>query len=235
MIKDLISPQIVITVVNTLITMKNLQFLLFAFILVFTACQGEPATQVKTAIDKTPKAVATSDTGMSDTKADSADEDASMEDAKAKKPEVIEFYVEEDKKKTEKKKSASTKTAGTNTKKAAKKKTRSSKKSAKMKFDNDTFAFGVIKPGEVIEHKFEFTNTGTTDLVITNAEATCGCTQPSFPFIPIPPGEKGFIGVKYDSTGKLGTQKPTVTLTTNAYPKTQKVYLEGVVIGKMAN
>ena len=104
-----------------------------------------------------------------------------------------------------------------------------------MKFVNDTHAFGIIKPGDVIEHKFEFTNTGTKDLVITDAKATCGCTQPSFPFIPIPPGEKGFIGVKYDSTGKLGSQKPTVTITTNGSPKTRKVYLEGVVISKMSN
>lgn len=214
--------------------MKNLQFLLFAFFLAFTACQGEPVTKVKAAIDKAPKAVATSDSGMSKDDADT--EATEMEEAKAAKPEIIEFYVEEDKKKSEaKKKSSSTaKTASTSSKKA-KKKSSSSKRGAKMKFDNDTFAFGVIKPGDVIEHKFEFTNTGTTDLLITNAEATCGCTQPSFPFIPIPPGEKGFIGVKYDSTGKLGTQKPTVTLTTNASPKTQKVYLEGLVIGKMAN
>ena len=223
--------------------MKKFQFVLFAFFLAFVACQGEPANQIKTAKDKAPKVVATSATSGNDMteQKESATMDAKkeMDVAKTDKPEIIEFYVEEDKKKSNtKKEAASASTISGSSKTSAdapKKKSKSSKKIAKMKFDNDTFAFGVIKPGEVIEHKFEFTNTGTKDLVIKNAEATCGCTQPSFPFIPIPPGEKGYIGVKYDSTGKLGTQKPTVTLTTNASPKTQKIYLEGMVIGKMAN
>ncbi len=215
--------------------MKNFHFLLFVFLFAFVACQGDPATQerevadsptpkVATAVAENPKSTAT------------AEASATMADKASDKPEIIEFYVEEDKKKssaTSAKSSSSTKSADKKT--TAKKKRSASKKTAKMKFENDTYAFGIIKPGDVIEHKFEFTNTGNTDLVITNAEATCGCTQPSFPFIPIPPGEKGYIGVKYDSTGKLGSQKPTVTLTTNAYPKTQKVYLEGVVISKMSN
>ncbi len=174
------------------------------------------------------------------------DAEAVAEDVKEEitpsEPKLLEFYVEEDKDATNKDAEKKASTAASS-KKAPKeeakvvKKTKPkapAKKAPKMKFENNTFAFGVIKPGEVIEHKFEFTNTGQSDLIITDAKATCGCTQPSFPFVPIPPGEKGFIGVKYDSTGKLGSQKPTVTLTTNASPKTQKVYLEGLVISEMS-
>ena len=216
--------------------MKNIQFVLFALFFAITACQGDPVTQVKKSADAAPKVVNTS---SSKSEASSTQE---MENSKVDKPKLIEFYVEEDKKKrSSSKKESSTnkpartdKTASTDSKPTEKKST-SGKKVAKMKFVNDTHAFGIIKPGDVIEHKFEFTNTGTKDLVITDAKATCGCTQPSFPFIPIPPGEKGFIGVKYDSTGKLGSQKPTVTITTNGSPKTRKVYLEGVVISKMSN
>ena len=69
-------------------------------------------------------------------------------------------------------------------------------------------------------------------MVIKKADVTCGCTTPSFPFVPIAPGERGFIGVTYDSTGKLGKQKPTVTLTTNI--GTKKISMEGYVIGEMA-
>ena len=216
--------------------MKNIQFVLFALFFAITACQGDPVTQVKKSADAAPKVVKTS---SSKSEASSTQE---MENSKVDKPKLIEFYVEEDKKKrSSSKKESSTnkpartdKTASTDSKPTEKKST-SGKKVAKMKFVNDTHAFGIIKPGDVIEHKFEFTNTGTKDLVITDAKSTCGCTQPSFPFIPIPPGEKGFIGVKYDSTGKLGSQKPTVTITTNGSPKTRKVYLEGVVISKMSN
>lgn len=131
-----------------------------------------------------------------------------------------------------KKKGTSTTKSTAEKKKSTTKKKSSSKKKATMKFDKDTHPFGIIKPGEVIDHKFYFTNTGERELVIKKADVTCGCTTPSYPFVPIAPGERGFIGVTYDSTGKLGKQKPTVTLTTNV--GTKKIYMEGVVVGEMA-
>ncbi|HHH50294.1 MAG TPA: DUF1573 domain-containing protein, partial [Saprospiraceae bacterium] len=78
----------------------------------------------------------------------------------------------------------------------------------KISFKETSYEFGLINQGDEIQHKFEFKNTGDKDLLISNVTATCGCTQPSYPFVPIPPGETGFIGVVYNSKGKLGTQKP---------------------------
>ncbi len=115
-------------------------------------------------------------------------------------------------------------------------KDRSSKSDSKRKkrrpaisFKKTTHHYGRITQGDKIEHKFTFVNTGKRPLVISNATATCGCTQPSFPFIPIDPGEEGYIGVVFDSKGKLGRQKPAITITTNARPATYKLYLEGYV------
>lgn len=98
-----------------------------------------------------------------------------------------------------------------------------------IKFDKEVFDYGSIDQGEKVEYKFTFKNTGTKELVITNATASCGCTMPSYPFIPIAPGEEGYIGVIFDSTGKLGKQKPMITITTNANPSTHKIYLDGYV------
>ena len=89
--------------------------------------------------------------------------------------------------------------------------------------------YGNIDQGEKVNHKFVFTNMGSKELVISGAKATCGCTQPSFPFLPIAPGEEGFIGVVFDSKGKLGRQKPKITVTTNASPPTYELFLEGFV------
>jgi hypothetical protein len=212
-----------------------------SFLLSISACQNDSSIDnANTAGNKVTEAT---EKAVSDIK-NEVKEAAKPKLEVPESPKLREFYVEEAKSKEEpKKRSSKTRAseksgvtsdkaaATTDTKSAAKPK---AKKSPNLKFTNNTYAFGIIKPGDVIEHKFEFTNTGSADLVITDAKATCGCTQPSFPFVPIPPGEKGYIGVKYDSTGKLGSQKPTVTLTTNAYPKTQKVYLEGVVISELA-
>ncbi len=103
------------------------------------------------------------------------------------------------------------------------------KKRAKIVFEETEYDFGVIDQGDKINHDFIFKNTGNADLEILNVEVTCGCTTPSYPFIPIAPGEKGTIGVSYNSTGKLGNQKPMITVFSNARPKVQKIYLKGIV------
>ncbi len=115
------------------------------------------------------------------------------------------------------------------TKKRSEKKGKKEKAVAGVKFDSQTYPYGNIRQGDIVEHQFYFTNTGNAPLIITNVNASCGCTQPSYPFIPIEPGEKGYIGVTFDSKGKLGKQKPIITVITNASPSTYKLNLEGYV------
>ncbi|MEL6986370.1 MAG: DUF1573 domain-containing protein [Bacteroidota bacterium] len=79
------------------------------------------------------------------------------------------------------------------------------------------------------DYKFKFKNTGNDTLVITGADATCGCTSPSFPFIPLLPGDAGYIGVHYNSVGKEGVQEPKITVYTNAEPKIYNLKLVGKV------
>ena len=114
-------------------------------------------------------------------------------------------------------------------KKEEKKRSSKRKRRPVITFQKNVHHYGRITQGDKIEHKFVFTNTGKKELIISNATATCGCTQPSFPFMPIAPGEEGYIGVIFDSKGKLGRQKPAITITTNAKPATYQLYLEGYV------
>lgn len=85
-------------------------------------------------------------------------------------------------------------------------------------FEEPLYEVGEIKEGDVIEHKFYFTNDGKVPLEILKAEGTCGCTVPSFPFMGVEPGKKGFIGVQYHSVGKSGAQRPEINVTTNGTP-----------------
>lgn len=84
-----------------------------------------------------------------------------------------------------------------------------------MSFDETEHDFGTINENDIVETVFNFENTGKTDLIITNATATCGCTIPEWPKHPIKPGEKGLIKVKFNSRGKKNKQNKTVTLSTN--------------------
>ena len=113
--------------------------------------------------------------------------------------------------------------------------TASRKSPPKMTFENETHYFGEVEQGESFLHKFKFMNTGGTPLVVKKVDATCGCTQPTYPFLPIEPGDTGFIEVQYNSTGKLGNQRPMLTITSNAKPAITKLYLEGLVTAPLAN
>ena len=85
----------------------------------------------------------------------------------------------------------------------------------KLKFDKTEHDFGVIKEGDVVETVFSFTNSGKSELIITSAKGSCGCTVPEWPKEPIMPGEAGEIKVKFNSDRKPNLQQKQITLVTN--------------------
>lgn len=87
-----------------------------------------------------------------------------------------------------------------------------------MTFPESEFNFGKITEGDIVEHTFAFTNDGDHDLIITNAKGSCGCTIPYYPTEPIAPGETSEIKVSFNSKGKHGVQRKTVTITANTDP-----------------
>lgn len=88
---------------------------------------------------------------------------------------------------------------------------------AAIVWDRSTYDFGDVEQGERVEHSYYFTNAGSTPLIITNVEVTCGCTTPKgWPRDPIAPGEKGELLVAFNSSGKYGRQNKVVTIISNA-------------------
>ena len=86
----------------------------------------------------------------------------------------------------------------------------------KVELDKEVHDFGTIKEGDVVETEFIVKNVGETDLIISDAKGSCGCTVPEPPKEPIKPGASAPIKVSFDSKGKPGAQEKTVTLTTNS-------------------
>ena len=86
----------------------------------------------------------------------------------------------------------------------------------KIEFLSEFYDFGKIVEGEVVAYTFKFRNIGAGGLVITSASATCGCTIPRYSKQPVAPGEIGKIEVVFDSQGKIGAQKKTIAIRTNA-------------------
>lgn len=100
---------------------------------------------------------------------------------------------------------------------------------AVITFENPNYSFGVIKQGEKVAYNYKFTNTGKAPLIISSAEATCGCTVPEVPKEPIKPGEDGEIKVVFNSEGKTGLQDKVITVNSNAVPSTIALHLTGEV------
>ncbi|RQO31072.1 hypothetical protein DBR32_10225 [Taibaiella sp. KBW10] len=85
-----------------------------------------------------------------------------------------------------------------------------------VRFDKDTFNFGTIKDGDVVEHTYKFKNTGANPLIIDDVIATCGCTIPSYTKTPVPPGQNGEIKISFNSKGKAGNVDKAITVISNA-------------------
>jgi hypothetical protein len=99
-------------------------------------------------------------------------------------------------------------------------------------FEEEKYEFGKIIEGELVEHKFNFTNTGKGVLIISEVNASCGCTVPkNWPRGPIKPGEGGTIEVVFNSEGKVGKSNKILTISANTKPTYSKVALVGEVVG----
>ncbi|MBT4869051.1 MAG: DUF1573 domain-containing protein, partial [Polaribacter sp.] len=74
------------------------------------------------------------------------------------------------------------------------------KGAASISFDKKEYDFGTVNEGDIVETSYLVTNSGKTDLVITNAQASCGCTVPVWPKNPIKPGATGEVKVKFNTS-----------------------------------
>ena len=102
-----------------------------------------------------------------------------------------------------------------------------------LKFDFDTYDFGEVTDGEIVEVDYTFKNTGETNLIIYDASASCGCTVPEYPKDKeIKPGESGVIKARFDSSGQTGKQVKSITLTTNTKNSKKIIRMSGFVINK---
>lgn len=87
-----------------------------------------------------------------------------------------------------------------------------------LTFEEMKYDFGEMMKGDVVSHSFKFKNTGSNPLIISNAHGSCGCTIPSYPKEPIPPGGEATIEVQFNSAGKEGLQNKSISVTANTDP-----------------
>ena len=89
----------------------------------------------------------------------------------------------------------------------------------KFEFTKDFHKFGKISQGEIVACNFYYKNIGSSDLIISQVESSCGCTAVKWDKKPLAPGEVSKISVEFDSQGRYGKQYKVVTIFANVPQK----------------
>ena len=100
---------------------------------------------------------------------------------------------------------------------------------ADIKFDKTSHNFGTFSENDpVVSCVFTFTTVGDAPLVIHQAVASCGCTDPDYTHALLLPGKTGTVKITSNGTDKYpGHFKKSITLRTNAKTEMVRLYIEG--------
>jgi len=99
---------------------------------------------------------------------------------------------------------------------------------AKVKFEEITHNFGNVIEGQIARHDFKFTNTGTDPLILSNVQASCGCTTPKWPREALAPGASAVVTAEYNSSGRPGNFTKNIFVYSNGGDVT--LTITGIVV-----
>ena len=97
-----------------------------------------------------------------------------------------------------------------------------------VKWKNVDVNLGVLEQGIPKVAEFEFTNTGASPLIVTNAVGECGCTSIKWPKEPIMPGKTGKITTTYDAAN-VGVFNKTIRVYLNIQDDLHELKIKGMV------
>lgn len=99
------------------------------------------------------------------------------------------------------------------------------------KFDLMVFDMGEIAQNVPRTATFKLSNEGNEPLLISTAQASCGCTGLSYEKEPILPGKSADISAIYNAAA-LGNFSKSITVRTNASDQPVVLQIKGVVVEK---
>jgi hypothetical protein len=85
----------------------------------------------------------------------------------------------------------------------------------RIEFVQTEYKGQTVIEGEKLTVNYQFKNTGGSDLVIESVRASCGCTATSPKDKVVPAGGSSEITATFDSRGRIGKQRKTITVRSN--------------------
>ena len=86
----------------------------------------------------------------------------------------------------------------------------------RIAFETTLHDFGTVSEGDKLRYVFVVKNTGKAPLLISGAHASCGCTVAALKSKAIAPGATGEIDATFDTHGRVGSSRTTITVDSNA-------------------
>lgn len=100
-----------------------------------------------------------------------------------------------------------------------------------ISWKSETIDVGQIPQGTPKVIKFEFTNSTSKPVLVTNVKASCGCTATDYSKEPIAPGKTGYVNATFNAAS-AGAFTKTVTVTTSDNEAPKKLTFKGTVVAK---
>lgn len=98
-----------------------------------------------------------------------------------------------------------------------------------ISFSQSEYDFGVVEMGTVVEEIISYENTGSADLIVSKVKPGCGCTKVAFEADTLAPGEHGSFKLIFDTANRLGEERLSVTVWSNAGKGIHRLKVNGRV------
>lgn len=97
-----------------------------------------------------------------------------------------------------------------------------------LSIGQDTYDWGEVIQGEVVQHSFEIKNSGGAPLRVERVRPSCGCTTVDFDKL-LEPGAMGKVTLKIETNKFSGTVRKTADILSNAGRSSQKLTMKGKI------
>lgn len=106
--------------------------------------------------------------------------------------------------------------------------------SSQLLIKEKVYDFGqILEKNGPVSHTFTFTNTGKQPIIINGTYSGCGCTSSDFTKLPIKPGAKGTITVRYNPANRPGVFSKELVVFFNGKKNYTRIWVKGTVVPKI--
>jgi hypothetical protein len=100
---------------------------------------------------------------------------------------------------------------------------------ARVRVVPEEYNFGTVTQGTLVKGRFVIRNEGTKPLVIQEIKPSCSCSVTAWERRDVAPGDSLPVQVSFNTAGKIGRQRKSFTILSNAANSPAFFYLTGEV------